>query len=63
MATAVATPSTGWFVARFGQRKVMLWGVFGFIASTFLCGAATGLGELVLYRVVQGATDVPLAQA
>jgi len=41
----------------------MLWGVFGFIASTFLCGAATGLGELVLYRVVQGATDVPLAQA
>ena len=66
VATAVATPTTGWLVARFGQRKVMLWAVFGFIVSTFLCGAATGLGELVLYRVVQGATGaplVPLAQA
>lgn len=66
VATAVTTPTTGWLVARFGQRNVMIWGVVGFIISTFLCGVATGLSELVIYRVVQGATGaplVPLAQA
>ncbi|MGK0171658.1 MAG: DHA2 family multidrug resistance protein [Gammaproteobacteria bacterium] len=66
VATAVATPTTGWLVARFGQRRVMISGVIGFIIATFLCGAATGLGELVVYRVMQGATGaplVPLAQA
>ena len=66
VATAVVTPTTGWLVARFGQRRVMVSGVVAFIISTFACGAATGLGELVFYRVIQGASGaplVPLAQA
>ena len=66
VATAVGIPMTGWLVARFGQRRVMLIGMLGFTLTTFLCGIATGLGELVIYRVMQGlcgAPLVPLAQA
>ena len=35
VATAVGTPMTGWLAARFGQRRVMLYGVVGFTVLTF----------------------------
>lgn len=66
VATAIMTPMTGWLTTRFGQRRVMLMGIFIFTASTFLCGIATNIVELVLYRVIQGAAGapvVPLSQA
>ena len=61
VATAVATPLTGWLAARFGRRKVMVFGLLGFTVATLFCGLATGLVELVIYRVVQGAFGAPLA--
>jgi DHA2 family multidrug resistance protein len=66
LATAVVTPVTGWLTSRFGWRKVMLTGVFGFCAATVLCGQADSLEALVFYRILQGglgAPLVPLAQA
>tara|TARA_Y100000588_G_scaffold372919_1_gene446105 strand:- start:1443 stop:2957 length:1515 start_codon:yes stop_codon:yes gene_type:complete len=64
--TAVSTPMTGWLTARFGQRRLMLWTIFGFAASSILCGQASNLVELTFYRVCQGAFGgplVPLSQA
>ncbi|MBT6277141.1 MAG: DHA2 family efflux MFS transporter permease subunit [Chromatiales bacterium] len=61
LATAVATPITGWLAARFGTRRVLLCGVFGFVMATVLCGLATSLVELVLFRFIQGAFGAPLA--
>jgi DHA2 family multidrug resistance protein len=66
VATAVATPITGWIVARFGQRQVMIWAVVGFTISSLLCATATSLAPLLIYRIGQGAFGapmVPLAQA
>lgn len=66
VATAVATPATGWLVARFGQRKVMLWSVIGFSVSSLLCATANSLVPLLIYRIGQGAFGapmVPLSQA
>ncbi|MBM3491299.1 MAG: DHA2 family efflux MFS transporter permease subunit [Alphaproteobacteria bacterium] len=66
VATAIATPMGGWLVARFGRRRVVLFGLGGFIATSFLCGTATTLVELIIYRVIQGAIGapiVPVAQA
>ena len=60
IATAVATPTTGWLAARFGRRNVMIWGVAGFTVSSFLCGTATSLEQLVFYRILQGACGAPL---
>lgn len=60
LATAMVTPMTGWLVARFGRRAVMLWGLGGFTLATLLCGTASSLEELVLWRVAQGALGAPL---
>jgi len=60
LATAVATPTTGWLVARFGRRAVMTWSILLFSAATFLCGAADSLETLVLWRIVQGAVGAPV---
>ena len=61
VATAVATPLTGWLSARFGQRRLILFSVAAFTLSTLMCGLAGSLEMLVFYRVVQGAFGAPLA--
>jgi len=66
VATAVATPMTGWLASRLGWRNLMFYSVLGFTVSSFLCGIADSLESLVLYRVGQGlfgATIMPLGQA
>lgn len=60
LATAVATPMTGWLAARFGRRDTMIWSVFLFTATTFMCGAAESLETLVFWRVLQGALGAPV---
>jgi DHA2 family multidrug resistance protein len=60
LATAVATPMTGWLVARFGRRGVMVGSMFLFSLFTYLCGAADSLQTLVLWRIMQGATGAPV---
>src|SRR5882672_4252803 len=40
LATAVVTPMTGWLVARFGRRGVMVGSMALFSLFTYLCGAA-----------------------
>ena len=61
VATAVATPLTGWLTGRFGQRRVMLYSMFGFGVATLFCGLAGSLNQLVLWRVMQGLFGAPLA--
>src|SRR3954470_13417336 len=60
LATAVATPMTGWLVARFGRRNVMVGGMALFSLATYLCGAAESLESLVIWRMVQGAAGAPV---
>lgn len=60
LATAVATPMTGWLAARFGRRETMIWSVFAFTFTTFMCGVADSLETLILWRVLQGALGAPV---
>jgi DHA2 family multidrug resistance protein len=60
VATAVATPLTGWLAARVGWRNMMFFTVLGFTVSSFLCGVATSLETLVMARVAQGAFGAPI---
>src|SRR5260221_12063151 len=60
LATAVVTPMTGWLVARFGRRGVMVGSMALFSLFTYLCGAADSLETLVLWRILQGATGAPV---
>jgi DHA2 family multidrug resistance protein len=66
IAAAVTIPLTGWLAGRFGRKKVFLISVVGFTIASALCGTATSLGQIVLYRLLQGmsgAALVPLSQA
>ncbi|CAN5234636.1 DHA2 family efflux MFS transporter permease subunit [soil metagenome] len=66
IATAIATPLSGWLADRFGRKRIMLMSVAGFTLASIACGLAVNLEELVLFRIVQGlsgAALVPLAQS
>ncbi len=60
LATAVVTPMTGWLVASFGRRRVMVGSMALFSLFTYLCGAADSLEAMVLWRILQGATGAPV---
>ena len=45
LATAVATPMTGWLVAKFGRRNLMVGSMALFSLATYFCGAAEFAGE------------------
>jgi DHA2 family multidrug resistance protein len=60
VATAVATPMTGWLAARLGWRTLMFSTVLGFTLSSFLCGIAGSLEMLIFARVLQGAFGAPI---
>jgi MFS transporter, DHA2 family, multidrug resistance protein len=66
VSSAIMMPLTGWLAGRFGIKYIFLASVCGFTLASALCGAATSLSQLVLYRVLQGVCGaglVPLGQA
>jgi len=65
VASAIATPLTGWGAERFGRRNLYVGAIIGFTLTSVLCGVSAGLPEMVLFRVMQGvfgAVLIPLAQ-
>ena len=63
--SAIATPLAGWLGTRYGLRRILVGGIIGFTLGSMLCGLATGLTEMVVFRVLQGAFGaalVPLSQ-
>ncbi len=66
VATAIATPLTGWLAEKIGRRRLFLFSVAGFIGASVLCGLARSLEQMVIFRMIQGAagaTLAPLGQA
>jgi MFS transporter, DHA2 family, multidrug resistance protein len=53
-ANAVILPITGWLAARLGRRNYFLLSIAVFTISSGLCGMATSLNQLILFRVLQG---------
>lgn len=60
VATAIATPLSGWLANRFGWRSVMVCSVAGFTMFSLFCGFAGSLEALVLFRVGQGIFGAPI---
>ncbi|MDL2316960.1 DHA2 family efflux MFS transporter permease subunit [Desulfovibrio sp. OttesenSCG-928-A18] len=66
VANAISLPITGWLARRFGEVRLFIVSVILFGIASFLCGIATSLTTLVIYRVLQGAVSgpmIPLAQS
>jgi len=62
---AIAMPLTGWLGTRFGLRRVLSISALGFTLGSVGCGFAANLGEMIFFRLVQGAFGaalVPLSQ-
>jgi len=66
LASTIVTPAIGWLERTLGRRNLLLGALVGFTVASVLCGIASGIVELVIYRVLQGATAavfIPLSQA
>ena len=53
-ANAIILPLTGWISAHLGRRNYFLLSIAVFTLASALCGMATSLGQLILFRVLQG---------
>jgi DHA2 family multidrug resistance protein len=66
ISVVILMPLTNWLSLRFGRKNVYLGSLVLFTLASLMCGVSHSLGELILWRVVQGfgaGTLQPLAQA
>src|SRR6201999_3087910 len=59
-AAAIMTPPTGFLASRFGLKRLFLIAVTGFTVASMLCGIAQSIGQIVLFRILQGVFGAPL---
>ncbi|MGA8796799.1 MAG: DHA2 family efflux MFS transporter permease subunit [Candidatus Cybelea sp.] len=55
IANVVVIPLAPWLQLRFGRKNYFLASIAGFTVASILCGMATSLTALILFRVLQGA--------
>src|SRR5436190_3320620 len=53
-ANAVVLPISGWLAAHLGRRNYFLLSIAVFTIASALCGMATSLEQIILFRVLQG---------
>ncbi|WP_254508231.1 DHA2 family efflux MFS transporter permease subunit [Anatilimnocola floriformis] len=53
-ANATILPISGWLSARLGRRNYFLGSIAVFTIASALCGMATSLWQIILFRVIQG---------
>ncbi|HEX3192512.1 MAG TPA: DHA2 family efflux MFS transporter permease subunit, partial [Streptosporangiaceae bacterium] len=58
---AITIPASGWLGDRYGGKRVLLTAIALFTAASALCGLASSLGELIVFRILQGAAGGMLA--
>ena len=66
VSTAIAVPLTGWLAKRFGEVRLFVASTLLFTLFSWLCGLASSLSMLVVFRVLQGAAAgpmIPLSQS
>src|SRR5580765_4532792 len=54
IANVIVIPMSGWLSAYFGRRRYLTGSIMLFVVASFMCGSATSLGGLILWRVIQG---------
>jgi len=54
LSLAAVIPVSGWASRRFGAKSVWLVSLVLFVAGSALCGFATSIDELIVFRVLQG---------
>ena len=65
IATAIMMPLSGWISEKIGRKRMLMLSIGGFTVASMLCGLATNLPEIVLFRILQGlagASLMPMSQ-
>ena len=60
LSNVVVLPMTAFFTQTFGRRNYLTGSIIVFVIASFLCGTSHSLGELVMWRIVQGAGGAAL---
>ena len=60
LANVVVLPMTAFFTEKFGRKRYLTFSIVLFIAASFMCGTSSSLGELVAWRLLQGAGGAAL---
>ncbi|HNW25259.1 MAG TPA: DHA2 family efflux MFS transporter permease subunit [Candidatus Gastranaerophilaceae bacterium] len=66
IASGIILPSVAWFSGVFGRKNFFIGCVIIFTVSSFLCGLAASLDQMIIARILQGlggGAIVPVAQA
>jgi len=66
VANGVMIPLTGWISTRLGRKRYFISSVVLFVIASGACGAARTLGQMVIFRIIQGgagAAMIPSSQA
>src|SRR5271156_7201562 len=56
VANGIMIPLTGWISGRFGRKRYFLLSVLLFVIASVSCGAAQSLSQMVIFRLIQGAS-------
>jgi MFS transporter, DHA2 family, multidrug resistance protein len=54
LATVIVMPLNGWLTAYLGRKRFYTASLIIFTVSSLLCGTATNITQLVIYRIIQG---------
>lgn len=54
VANVIVLPMSGWLGDRFGRKTYFMASIILFTIASVLCGNATGLHELIVFRILQG---------
>src|SRR5258705_2949872 len=54
IANVIVIPLSSWLSGYFGRKRYLTGSILLFVVASFMCGAATSLGGLILWRVIQG---------
>jgi DHA2 family multidrug resistance protein len=60
LANVIFLPMTAWLSRRFGMRNYVVASIGIFVASSVMCGFSHTLGEIIIWRIAQGAAGAPL---
>ena len=54
IANVIVIPLSSWLSGYFGRKRYLTYSIILFVVASFFCGAATSLGGLIMWRVIQG---------
>jgi len=60
LSNVIVLPMTAWLSGRFGRKRYLMVSILIFNIARFMCGLSGSLGEIVFWRLIQGAGGAAL---